>query len=130
HPLRNSLGIDSMAIYSPRKEVLLRSMGLSQKYSSIIEDIPGGFEFSQLLMMVHETYHLKAGSDLANVSKKNSSKEPDFKVVTDALQKDHELQSLVMAYTRLIFTLSADLESASLSDREQTGLSELKTLIN
>ena len=133
HPLRKALGKTSLALYSPKKDFLF-----NQFNSSIDEviwdglmDRMGGFDFSMLLMMVHETYHMKEGIDTAGGLNGLPYEGNDtFATVSMNIQNQQEVRSLLITYTRIIFAISNALTEKHSETNEKILLSDLTKVIS
>jgi hypothetical protein len=131
HPLRVALATNSLVLLSPSRKYVLASFGPSAN-DAIVGQIMaplGGFVFSYLLMMVHESYHVKEGIDLANGNKEVSLVDTNFQKVTEQLQQP-SVAKLVMIYTKIIFILSQNLSDKKINSSEMRNLADLKFIIN
>lgn len=130
HSLRTAIGQGSLPLFSPKQEYIFNVV--PHDVRSFFEETlqaQGGYIYKILGMILHETYHLVEGE--AGVKKLISAREihEDRAKVVGLLKTSEEVQSLVAAYIKIVFSIADNFANANVTETDLAKLVDLKSII-
>ena len=129
HPLRKTLGTNSLSLLSPSKDLFLKQCGMTDDTNAFFDGL-GGIKNIIMGLMVHEMYHLKEGEDFANGLAAPRDVLEDRKTLVEQLKTDAVVRELYVAYAKIVFSIGDSLKNGAANPDELQKLKDLSVVIS